>query len=75
MIKLLNIRFSYLCCTTYQNEKGQCPLIFRIIFRGERRDVFTGLFCYKKNWDARNNKVLKNEKQADSINQNLEITV
>jgi site-specific recombinase XerD len=75
MLQFLNIRFNYLCRTTYQNEQGQCPLVLRIIFRGERRDIFTGLFCFKENWDSRNNKVLKKEKLFIALNRNLDTTI
>ena len=75
MLQFLNIRFNYLCRTTYQNENGQSPIVLRIIFRRERRDIFTGLFCFKENWDSQNNKVLKSEKQFIALNKNLDITV
>lgn len=75
MLELLNIRFNYLCRTTYKNEDGQCPIVLRIIFRGERRDIFTGLYCFKDNWDKENSKVGKREKKAATINQNLDLTV
>src|SRR5262245_35623225 len=73
MLELLNIRFSYLCRTTRKNEQGKSPVVLRIIFRGERRDIFTGLWCFKCNWDNENSKVKKNEEQAISVNQNLDL--
>jgi len=75
MLELLNIRFSYLCRTTFQNDKGQNPIILRIIFRGERRDIFTGLYCFRKNWDNHTFEVRKEEEKANTLNQNLEIIV
>ena len=73
MLELMNIHFNYLCRTTYRNEEGKCPNVLRIIFRGERRDIFTGLYCSKDNWDSENNKVSKDEKKAAAINQNLDL--
>jgi len=73
MLELLNIRFSYLCRTTYQNEDGQCPIVLRIIFRSERRDIFTGLYCFKENWDKKNSKVGKAAGTSGSLNQNLDL--
>lgn len=75
MLELLNIRFNYLCRTTYENKEGQCPIVLRIIFRGERRDIFTGLYCFSDNWDSKNHKASKEEKKASAINQNLELTI
>lgn len=73
MLELLDIHFNYLCSTTFQNEIGQCPIILRIVFCGERRDMFTGLYCFKDNWDKKDRKVLKAEKNAAGLNQNLEL--
>lgn len=75
MQQLLNIRFSYLCRTTYTNEAGQCPIVMRIIYRSQRRDIFTGLFCFKENWDRKNLKVGKAEDRANAINQNLDLSI
>src|SRR6202521_1074800 len=75
MQELLNIRFSYLCRRTRENEAGKSPIVLRVIFRGERRDIFTGLYCFKGNWDRENIKVRKDENKATSINENLELIV
>jgi hypothetical protein len=72
MLELLNNSFSYLYRTTYQNDGGQCPIVLRIIFRGERRGIFTGLYFFKENWDKKNCKVKKEESKAASLNQNLD---
>jgi hypothetical protein len=51
------------------------PIVLLIIFRGERRDIFTGLYCFSDNWDSKNNKASKEEKKAPAINQNLELII
>jgi len=71
MQKLLDISFCYLCRSTHKNAEGQSPIVLRISFRGERRDVFTGLYCLKTNWNPGEHRVSKGEKNADQINQNL----
>jgi site-specific recombinase XerD len=70
-MELLNIRFSYLCRATHQNEEGKSPIVLRIIYRGERRDIFTGLYCFKKDWDAQNSIIDRGSKNAASLNQNM----
>lgn len=73
MQELLNIHFNYLCRTTHQNKMAKNPIVLRIVFRGERRDIFTGLHCFNNHWDKQNNKVTKDDKSFQSLNQNLEL--
>jgi hypothetical protein len=70
---LLNIRFSFLCRTTRTNQGGKSPIVLRIAFRSERRDVFTGLYCFEDHWDAQNNRVKKADKASAGLNQNLDL--
>lgn len=48
MLELPNIRFTFSLPTGHQNEDGKSAIILRVIFRGERRDIFTGLYCLTK---------------------------
>ena len=73
MVVLLDIRFSFLCRTTHSNEKGNHPIVLRIIFRKNRRDIFTGLFCSKESWNNKEGKLHNIGKEALTINKNLEI--
>jgi site-specific recombinase XerD len=73
MLELLNINIRFLLRTTHQNEDGQNPIVLRITFRGERREIFTGLYCFRKNWEKESCKVGKNEDKAAALNQNLEL--
>ena len=70
-MQLLNIRFGFICRTTHTNETGQNPIILRVIFRKERRDLFTGIYCTKEDWDSSNGIVLKTNKAYKAINDNL----
>lgn len=73
MSKFLDIHLSFLCRTTYKNEDGKNPIILRARYNGERRDIFTGLYCFKKDWNGDEGKVLKTDKNSSGINQNLEL--
>lgn len=44
------IQFNFMCKSgrTYQN--GESPIVFRVIYRGERKDVFTGICCPANMW-------------------------
>ena len=72
-MKLLDIRFSFLCRSSHSDEKGKHPIILRVSFRGERRDVFTGVYCFKADWDKRTGKILPSAHKASSANRNLDI--
>ena len=73
MQQLLNIRFSFLCRTTRSNADGKNPIVFRISFRRERRDIFTGLYCDFKDWDASSGRLKHLNKHAGALNNNLEL--
>ena len=51
MLELLNVHFSFLCRTGRLNKQGKPPIVLRIIYRGEIRDVYTGLYCDSKYLD------------------------
>lgn len=73
MAELLNIRFSFSCRTSHNNQEGKSPVILRIIFRKERRDIFTGLYILSSNWDRQQQRISKEESQHSSLNQNLHL--
>lgn len=75
MLELLNVRFTYSLRTSFQNQEGKSPIVLRISFQGERRDVFTGLYCFKKDWDRSNGKVLKSDERAKTLNENLAMII
>src|SRR5215211_1873382 len=72
MLELLNIRFSFLCRTTHANAAGKHPIVLRILYRAERKDIFTGIHCSKEDWDSHSGRLRKDNKLSNSINQNLD---
>src|SRR5947207_12083311 len=73
MPELLDIRFTFILRATYKDGDGKNPIILRISFRGQRSDLFTGLYCFKENWDKSTNRVLKTDTEAKAKNKNLEL--
>jgi site-specific recombinase XerD len=68
----LDIRISYILRGSYQNEQGKNPIVLRISYRGQRRDIFTGLFCEKRVWNTAENRVSTFSKESQKINQDLQ---
>ena len=73
MLELLNIRFSFSLRTSHLNIDGKSAIVLRVSFRGERRDIFTGLYCSKKDWKPESGQVARSCKNAITLNQNLEM--
>ena len=71
MLELLNVRFGFSCRTGHQNAEGKFPIVLRISFRKERKDLFTGIFCFSKDWDTSNERVFRKDKAAITLNDNL----
>ena len=72
MLELLDIRITFLLCTTHSNEEGKHPIVLRLTYRSERRDIFTGLYCEKEQWDKKNARLVRSDKKAGSANTNLD---
>lgn len=68
----LDIQFSFFCRGTHKYKSGQYPIVFRTSYRGERRDIFTGLTCDKEYWLPALGKLDTKTKMANVINRNLE---
>jgi site-specific recombinase XerD len=73
MLELLNIRISFLCRRTYKNDENKYPIVMRIVYRCERRDIFTGLYCGKKEWDSKHNRLFRLDKYSNAVNENLDL--
>jgi hypothetical protein len=73
MQQLLNIRFSFLCRKTRANCKGKNSIVFRITYSRERRDIFSGLYCDFKDWDAESGRLKHLNKQSAPLNNNLDL--
>ncbi|HSZ34365.1 MAG TPA: Arm DNA-binding domain-containing protein, partial [Puia sp.] len=72
-MELLNIRFNFLCRATHTNGDGYWQIVMRVIYRSERKDIWTGLYCDKDNWDAASQKVFNPENDTSSLNKNLDL--
>jgi len=72
MQQLMHIHFSFLCRSKRSNKKGESPIVLRIIY-SERRDLHTGLYCVKDDWDIEAGSVKSHCKQPSTINRNLEL--
>lgn len=68
----LDIRISFLLRSTYENEDGKFPIVLRISYRGQRKDIFTGLYCVKSQWIKTDSRMAGLGKEAQTINQHLE---
>ena len=72
-MELLNIRFTFSLRTSHQNQDGKSAIVLWVSFRGDRRDIFTGLYCLEGNWGRSASKVAITDKLAVTLNQNLEM--
>jgi len=68
----LDIKIYFFLRGTYQNDEKQNPIVLRITYRQERRDLFTGLYCAKKLWNSSENRMAGLGKEATITNQHLE---
>ena len=73
MQKLLQIHLNFLCRSNRFNSIGESPIVLRIIYRGERKDIYTGLYSNKSDWDSLRGRMLPISKQATSLNENLDL--
>jgi Arm domain-containing DNA-binding protein len=71
MLELLNIRFRFSLRTSHQNSQGKSATVLRITFQAQRSDIFTGLYCFQKDWDRGGGRVMNSDEQAKSLNENL----
>lgn len=68
----LNAHFSFLCRTGRRNKKGESPIVLRVIYRDQRREIYSGLYCVVSQWSPEFEKVKVKEKRDETINNNLE---
>jgi site-specific recombinase XerD len=70
-ITALDVQFTFFCRTTHLYKNGESPIVFRVKYRGERRDIFTGLSCPPEYWFTEMGMVSIKHKPANAINRNL----
>jgi integrase len=73
MQKIMQVHFNFLCRQDRANKKGESPVVLRIIFRRERRDIYTGLYCSPLEWDADQGMMYAKSKKCILFNQNLDL--
>jgi site-specific recombinase XerD len=72
IMESLDIRFSFFLRSSYKNSNAENPIVFRIKFRYQTRDIFTGIYCPKTDWDSDTCRILKSHKKAIELNRNLD---
>jgi len=72
MKKLMQIHLNFICRSGRSNQKGESPIVLRIIYRHERRDIYTGLYCCYTDWDNEKGKLNSQQKRSTTLNENLE---
>jgi site-specific recombinase XerD len=65
------ISISYLLRNAYRLKNGECPIVVKIQYQGERKEINTGLSAKALDWDAKEGCVSANNKKAMAINKDL----
>ncbi len=73
MLEFLDIRLTFFCRSTHANSDGLSPIVLRVSYRGQRKDIFTGLYCPVESWNAHDGRVTGSDKLAISLNKNIEV--
>jgi len=68
MLQSFEIRFSFFCRTSARTANNECPIVLRINFRSERKDVFTGLSSLPEKWDGHSQSVVGKDRKAIQTN-------
>ncbi len=71
-MKSLDVTFSYFLRNTHQNLNQENPIVLCIHYRYQRRDIFTGIYCPKIDWDRETLRVKKTNEKAIEFNKNLD---
>lgn len=70
--RLSEISVSFILRTSYKNTNGECPIVVRLKYRGDKADVNTGLGVAKNFWISGNGVVSTKCKAGATINQELD---
>ena len=73
MQKLMQIHVNFLCRQDRENKNGESPIVLTIIYRRERRDLYTGLYTRNEDWDANAGMVHVKTRKSSPFNKNLEL--
>lgn len=69
----MHIHVNFLCRHDRINKKGESPIVLRIIYRRERRDIYTGLYCKNEDWDSEMGMMKLKLRKAIPFNENLDL--
>jgi len=65
------ILFNFWCKSSRKFNNGESPIVFRVIYRAQRKDIFTGISCPPKYWLKEERAVKLRYPAADEINNQL----
>lgn len=69
----LDISISFYCRSDRKKKKsGESPIVLRVIYRGQKRELFTGLYCPTEYWNADFDKVVPKYRPGVTINERLD---
>jgi len=70
--RVLDLQISFILRNNYANKKGEHPIVLRLQYRGERKDVNTGLTVKLKDWISGSGCVATSSKFHQVINKHLQ---
>ena len=68
--RLFELNMSFVLRTSYKFSNGEHPIVLRLKYRGDKKDVNTGLTVLSENWIGGH--VVQRAKKAVIINQQLQ---
>jgi site-specific recombinase XerD len=73
MTRMMNIHLSFVIRRKRLNKLGESPIVLRIIYREERRDIYTGLYCKVEDWDSHYERMNSRINGSKTLNENLDL--
>lgn len=70
--RVLDLQISFILRNNYANKNGENPIVLRLQYRGERKDVTTGLTVKSKDWISGSGCVASSSKFHQVINKHLQ---
>jgi len=68
----LDLTLSFYCRLNRIKSNGECPIILRILFRGEKREIYSGQFCPPDYWNADFDRVEPRYEKAKEVNERFD---
>ncbi|MEO5891278.1 MAG: site-specific integrase [Ferruginibacter sp.] len=68
---MLDINLHFFCRGGHQYKNGLNPVVLRITYRKERKDILTGLSCSKENWLPDLQQVRSDQKTISPVNKEI----